>query len=62
MHLASTSPRNLGERSGYLAPSLKNPANGKIVFTEDDFIDLADPLDLQRVLDGEGICKGLVVQ
>lgn len=91
VHLASTSPRFLGGRSGYndvlfwlaeapsdaasrvemrvachraqyLAPSLKNPANGKVVFTEDDFIDLANPVDLQRVLDGEDICKGLVVQ
>ena len=91
VHLASTSPRFLGGRSGYndvlfwlaeapsdaasriemrvachraqyLAPSLKNPANGKIVFTEDDFIDLADPADLQRVVDGEDLCNGLEVR
>ncbi len=90
VHLASTSPRFLGGRSGYndvlfwlaeapsdaasrvelrvachraqyLAPSLKNPANGKITFTEDDFIDLADPDDVNRLL-GEDICKGLQVQ
>jgi len=91
VHLASTSPRFLGGRSGYndvlfwlaeapsdaasrvemrvachraqyQAPSLKDPANGKITFTEDDFVDLADPADLQALIDGQDFCKGLEVR
>lgn len=49
-------------RAQYQAPSLKNPANGKITFTEADFVDLANPADLQRLLDGEDICRGLEVR
>ena len=49
-------------RAQYRAPSLKDPANGKIVFAEGDFFDLADPDDLIRLEDGEDPCKGLEVQ
>jgi hypothetical protein len=49
-------------RAQYLAPSLKNPANGKITFLEEDFIDLADPADLQSLLEGTDFCKGLEIQ
>lgn len=49
-------------RAQYLAPSLKNPANGKITFLEEDFIDLADPADLQSLLEGNDFCKGLEIQ
>lgn len=49
-------------RAQYLAPSFKDPANGKITFTEDDFYDLSDPAVLQRIYDGEDICQGLEVR
>ena len=49
-------------RAQYLKPSFKDPANGKITFTEDDFVDLADPADLQALLDGEDFCKGLEIR
>ncbi len=49
-------------RAQYLPPSFKDPANGKIVFAEDDFVDLSDPADLQRLLDGEDVCRGLEVR
>ncbi len=49
-------------RAQYLPPSFKDPANGRIVFSEDDFVDLSDPADLQRLLDGEDVCRGLEVR
>jgi hypothetical protein len=49
-------------RAQYLAPSLKNPANGKITFAEEDFVDLADPADLRSLLEGNDFCKGLELQ
>ncbi len=49
-------------RAQYRAPSLKDPANGKIVFAESDFFDLANPDDLLRLEDGEDLCKGLEVR
>ncbi len=49
-------------RAQYSAPSLKDPANGKITFTESDFVDLADPAQLQELQDGQDFCKGLVVR
>ena len=91
VHLANTSPRFEGGRSGfndvlfwiaeapsdsasrvemcvachraqYLKPSFKDPANGKIFLTDDDFFDLSDPEDLARIADGEDICRGLEVR
>ncbi len=49
-------------RAQYLKPAFKDPANGKIFFTEDDFLDLSDPADLQRFYDGEDVCSGLAVR
>jgi hypothetical protein len=49
-------------RGQYLPPSFKDPANGKITFVEDDFVDLSEPADLQRILDGEDVCRGLEVR
>jgi hypothetical protein len=49
-------------RAQYLPPSFKDPANATITFVEDDFVDLDDPADLQRLLDGEDVCRGLGVQ
>ena len=49
-------------RAQYLKPAFKDPANGKIVFQESDFLDLSDPADLQRVYDGEDVCNGLEVR
>lgn len=49
-------------RAQYLAPSLKNPANGQITLREEDFVDLADPASLQALLDGADFCKGLDIQ
>jgi hypothetical protein len=49
-------------RAEYLPPNFKDPANGKIKFVEDDFVDLSDPADLQRLLDGEDVCRGLEVR
>ncbi len=49
-------------RAQYLKPSFKDPANGKITFTEEDFYDLSDPAVLQRIFDGEDICRGLEVR
>jgi hypothetical protein len=49
-------------RAQYLAPSLKNPADGRITLREVDFVDLADPTDLQALADGTDFCRGLDVQ
>jgi hypothetical protein len=49
-------------RAQYLAPSLKNPADGRITLREEDFFDLADPADLQALADGTDLCRGLDVQ
>ncbi len=49
-------------RAQYLKPSFKDPANGKIFFKEEDFFDLSDPLVLERIANGEDICKGLEVR
>jgi hypothetical protein len=49
-------------RVQYLPPSLKDPANGRIAFRAEDFVDLSDPADLQRLLDGEDVCGGLEVR
>jgi len=49
-------------RAQYQPPSFKEPATGKATLTEDDFIDLANEADLQRVLAGEDLCQGRTVQ
>jgi hypothetical protein len=49
-------------RAQYLKPSFKDPANSKITFTEADFVDLSDPATIQRIADGEDLCKGLEVR
>ena len=49
-------------RAQYLKPSFKDPVNGKIFLKEEDFYDLSDPEVLQRITDGEDICRGLEVR
>lgn len=49
-------------RAQYIAPSFKDPANGKVVLTEEDFVDLSDPVDLERLAAGEDVCRGKPVQ
>lgn len=49
-------------RAQYLKPSFKDPANGKIFFTEEDFLDLSSAEVLDRIAAGEDICKGLEVR
>ena len=45
-------------RAQYIDPSFKDPANGKVVLTEDDFLDLASIEDLERLASGEDVCRG----
>ena len=49
-------------RAQYIKPSFKDPANGQIVLNEEDFVDLSDPADLQRLQNGEDICTGVEVR
>lgn len=45
-------------RAQYIAPSYKDPPQGRVALTEDDLIDLADPEDLARLAAGEDVCVG----
>jgi hypothetical protein len=48
-------------RAQFRKPSLKDPANGVITFEESDFLDLANPIDIDR-LRNEDTCKGLEIR
>lgn len=49
-------------RAQYAPPSFKDPAQGEIVFEDEDFIDFDDPEDLARLAAGEDICGGRPIQ
>lgn len=49
-------------RTQYVKPSFKDPAQGEVVLNEEDFVDLSDPLVVERIANGEDICTGLAVR
>jgi hypothetical protein len=49
-------------RAQYVKPSFKDPAQGKIVLHEEDFVDLNDPATIEAIRNGDDLCVGLAVQ
>ncbi len=45
-------------RAQYIAPSYKDPPQGRVSLSEDDLVDLANPEDLARLAAGEDVCVG----
>lgn len=49
-------------RTQYVAPTFKDPANGRIEIPEEQFLDLADPVVIDRINRGEDICGGVGIR
>lgn len=49
-------------RAQYIAPSYKDPPQGRVSLREEDLVDLADPEDLARLAAGEDVCVGRRVE
>lgn len=49
-------------RAQYIAPSYKDPPQGRLRLTEADLVDLSNPEDLERLAAGEDVCVGKRIQ
>lgn len=49
-------------RAQYVAPSYKDPPQGKVILDEEDLLDLSDPEDIARLTSGEDVCVGRVIE
>jgi hypothetical protein len=49
-------------RVQYIAPSYKDPPQGRVTLTEDDLVDLSNPEDIARLAAGEDVCVGRTIE